>query len=199
MKYPVLEIFDSIQGEGSMIGMPVTFIRFKGCNLACPWCDTKESWKKPEADEGMTIEEIVEQCHMTCVVLTGGEPCLNDLVPLITAMQVKNKYVCIETNGTLPTPENADWIVASPKPPEYKIHAECFFNELKYVCDEDFSVDCIPPAQKNEFGCIWIQPCDYGKGKEEQTKASYERAASLPLQHQYLRTGIQLHKILNVK
>lgn len=41
---PVVEIFDSIQGEGSFIGIPATFIRFAGCNLACPFCDSKETW-----------------------------------------------------------------------------------------------------------------------------------------------------------
>ena len=40
MKYPVVEIFESIQGEGSWMGRPVTFIRLGGCNLSCPWCDT---------------------------------------------------------------------------------------------------------------------------------------------------------------
>ena len=43
-KYPIIEIFDSIQGEGLNLGKQATFIRLAGCNLNCPWCDT--NWKE---------------------------------------------------------------------------------------------------------------------------------------------------------
>ena len=217
MQYPVLEIFDSIQGEGSMMGMPVTFIRFAGCNLACPWCDTKDSWGNTGTTKGlkdpltpvnvnhkftnMTAEEIVTKVTQKIVVLTGGEPCLQDLETLIALIHDKDEVcmVSIETNGTLPTPENADWVTCSPKPPEYKIHERCFFNELKYVMDENFDLSCVPEANTKQMGSIWLQPCDFGVGQEEKTKASYQRAAELPLIYPFLRTGIQLHKILQVK
>jgi organic radical activating enzyme len=239
VKYPVMDLFSSIQGEGSMIGMPVTFIRFAGCNLACPWCDTKESWHKPckheridyddinemrssdmhcldcgaggtreqlenlEVTDGkykwMSIAEILEQCAMAIIVLTGGEPCLQPLDALIDALHEAEKLVVMETNGTLPTPESIDWVVCSPKPPQYLIHGQCFFNELKYVVDREFALDCIPDSEKKACGTTWLQPCDYGKGNEKKTEASMQRCVDFTLKNPYLRTGIQLHKILNVK
>lgn len=202
--YPVMEIFSSIQGEGSMLGMPVTFIRLAGCNLKCPWCDTKESWTA-EGDKVHLVDAkyIADKCDKNIVVITGGEPCMNDLTDLITVLHVMQKFVCIETNATLPTPEAIDWVVASPKPPEYLIHNQCFFNELKYVVDDNFDPEtCVPDAQKKTCGSVWVQPCDFGKKTAEQrnkSRASTMKCVRLALTTSYLRVGIQLHKILDVK
>ena len=196
MTYPVIEVFGSIQGEGAMMGMPVNFVRLVGCNLACEWCDTKESWNA-KADD-MTVEDIVALCNYPIVVITGGEPCIHDLTELREALQAAEKLVAIETNGTLPTGEGFDWVVCSPKPPEYLIHGQCWFNELKYVVDEEFNVDCIPEDQKKTCGSVWLQPCDYGDDKEK-TQKSVQRAMDLVLTAGYLRMGVQLHKLLGVK
>lgn len=196
-RYAIMEIFDSIQGEGSMMGMPVTFIRMKGCNLACPWCDTKESWKKEEPN--MTIQEIIAKCNRTQVVITGGEPCAQNIAPLVEALHRVDKFVAIETNGTLPTPENIDWVVCSPKPPYYKIHENCWFNELKYVVDDNFSLDCVPEDMKQVCGPVWLQPCDYGKGQEARTEASIQKCVQFAMDTTFLRVGIQLHKIFDLK
>lgn len=208
--YPVMEIFDSIQGEGSMIGMPVTFVRLAGCNLRCPWCDTKDSWVVgttcTDKYKYLTVAEIVAQCNKSLVVITGGEPTLRDLEPLTEALHAKNILVCIETNGTNPTPDVIDWVVASPKPPMYALHEGCQFNELKFVVDDNFDPEKhVPEVMKSTCGQVWLQPCDYGKPTDtnqdalEKTKASVQRCVALALEHNYLRVGIQLHKILEVK
>ena len=77
----VIEIFESIQGEGVHIGKAVTFLRLAGCNLHCPWCDTKESWG--DVGEEMTIAEILEKVNSyrsSIVVITGGEPTIQPLL-----------------------------------------------------------------------------------------------------------------------
>lgn len=194
IKYPVMEIFASIQGEGAMIGMPVSFVRLAGCNLRCPWCDTKESWEVDESKvRMMTGEEIIKECTQLTVVVTGGEPTMYDLTDILYYAHMQDKLVCLETNGTLPTPKDIDWVTCSPKPPEYMIHAECFFQELKYVVTDDFDVDCIPDENKKTCGSVWLQP------ESSQMKESAARAIGMVMQYPYLRMGIQMHKIWDVK
>ena len=188
---PVMEIFDSIQGEGKFIGTPVTFIRLVGCNLACSWCDTKESWVQC-SDDLMNISDIVKRCTQNAVVITGGEPCIHDLYPLIRALHDVEIYVCIETNGTLPIPTTADWITCSPKPPFYQIHQDCPYDELKYVVDENFTTDVIP-LRTGASRLIWLQPEGY------HMQESAKRAYDMVMKSTELRLGIQMHKLLEFK
>lgn len=197
-KYPVAEIFDSIQGEGSMVGMPVTFVRFAGCNLDCTWCDATDVWKKKGTM--MSTAEIVDKCNCDTIVFTGGEPCLQDLSPLIESLHLGFKFLCMETNGTLPTPEGIDWVVCSPKPQkDYVINAECFFNELKYIVDDTFDLDCIPEDKKVTCGEIWVHPCEINGINSPETKASLERCKNLVMGNTFLRLGLQIHKIIGVE
>jgi len=191
---PVMEIFDSIQGEGKYMGYPVTFIRLVGCNLACPWCDTKESWTQC-SDDRMSIEDIVKRCTQNMVVITGGEPCLHDLYPLIHALHDVEIFVGIETNGTLPAPATADWVTCSPKPPLYQVHRDCQFSELKYVVDETFTPDVIPFSRLDHTvsNLIWLQPEGY------HMQESAKKAFDMVMTSSRFRLGIQMHKLLDFK
>lgn len=106
----VVEIFKSIQGEGTLIGLPMVFIRLWGCNMACTWCDTRYSWA-PEFKE-VTIREnytpkdlahflLQNYPNITWFNFTGGEPTLweKDILQTATLLQSKSKKVCIQTNG----------------------------------------------------------------------------------------------------
>ncbi len=193
MKYSIIDIFDSVQGEGTWLGIPSTFIRFAGCNLKCSWCDTKESWK---SGNEMTINEIIPQIHYSKIILTGGEPTLYNLEPLIQS--IKNKFkdnnnlsIAIETNGTNKVSSNINWIVCSPKPDaNYEIN--CIPNELKYVVDDKFSIDIIPEIYIGKIP-IWLQP------NSEDLVTSMEKSYNLVMNNSFLRLGIQLHKIYNIK
>ncbi len=114
--YEVTEIFTSLQGEGTRIGMRSTFVRLSRCNLSCAWCDTTYSWKAGEMVDPtiMTPAEIVSQVHAPDVVLTGGEPMLQKLEPLLDLLE--GHFVTVETNGTMfrPDPRVGLWSV-SPK------------------------------------------------------------------------------------
>jgi len=121
VKYWISEIFQSIQGEGEVIGTPSNFIRLAGCHLRCIWCDTKYSWFKHEGKE-MTLDDILSQLNrnLPLTTITGGEPLLQNIIPLVTAIKLQLKQkVLIETSGTIRPPkklvELVDIFSVSPK------------------------------------------------------------------------------------
>jgi 7-carboxy-7-deazaguanine synthase len=98
----VCEIFTSIQGESTRAGLPCTFVRLTGCNLRCPYCDTRYAY---EEGVEMTVEEIlhrVGEAGLRLVEVTGGEPLLQGETPLLVKGLLDKGYeVLIETNGSL--------------------------------------------------------------------------------------------------
>lgn len=97
---PVIEIFESIQGEGAFIGQPSSFVRLKGCNLNCSWCDTR--YARTEQCEDFTIGDIVEACKLPHVVVTGGEPLIHTYIgDLCDRLYRADHIVTLETNGLL--------------------------------------------------------------------------------------------------
>ena len=189
MKYPVVEHFYSLQGEGIYLGTPAYFIRFAGCNLRCEWCDTKESWPTDSATS-IELEELVKEIPCKRVILTGGEPTLQELKPLIDRLHERGHQVAIETNGTRPIPKewNLDWVSASPKP-ESDYALNCVANELKYVVDENFTLEKIQ-WDKVPIGQIFLQ---VEGGKKESADKAIQLVSENP--EKMLRLGIQLHKI----
>ena len=104
-EYKVSEIFTSINGEGMKSGELTTFIRFVGCNLSCPYCDTKYALGKNAEYKIMSAIEIykyIVETGIKNVTLTGGEPLAQkDIEKLIKLLSTdKNIYVEIETNGS---------------------------------------------------------------------------------------------------
>ena len=113
-KKKINEIFYSLQGEGFHSGVPSVFVRFSGCNLRCPFCDTQH-----EDGLEMTEDEIFREVNRypaNWVILTGGEPSLFIDTDFISKLKAATgKKIAIETNGTRPLPEGIDWITVSPK------------------------------------------------------------------------------------
>ncbi|MCD4832044.1 MAG: 7-carboxy-7-deazaguanine synthase QueE [Anaerohalosphaeraceae bacterium] len=119
MTIRVNEIFYSLQGEGSLAGVPSVFIRLAGCRLRCKWCDTKYAW---DANSGTdyTIEQIVAETAnypSDFVVITGGEPMENPNLPAICDnLRQSEKHITIETAGIDYLPElPIDLMSISPK------------------------------------------------------------------------------------
>jgi organic radical activating enzyme len=101
----VNEIFVSIQGEGPEAGRRAIFVRFSGCNLSCHWCDSKYALHTYVDQSAAQLIEVVERSKCRYVVLTGGEPTIQEeFDQLVAALSYAGYSVDVETNGTnLPT------------------------------------------------------------------------------------------------
>ncbi len=169
IQYPINEIFESIQGEGSHTGVPSIFIRLQGCPVGCPWCDTQHTWKV-DTDDQIPVVQLREKSadapthalmNVTAllneyeirgylakhVVITGGEPAMHDLVPLTEVLLAKGFSVQIETSGTFALRCADDvYVTVSPKidmPGKYPILPEVMAraNEIKHAVAMQKHVD----------------------------------------------------------
>jgi 7-carboxy-7-deazaguanine synthase len=114
----ISEIFYSIQGEGSLVGVPSVFVRTSGCNLRCVWCDTPYTSWAPEGEDWPLgrILEAVDSFRATHVVVTGGEPMIApQMGDLTQQLQQRGLHITIETAGTVNTPVACDLLSISPK------------------------------------------------------------------------------------
>jgi 7-carboxy-7-deazaguanine synthase len=114
----ISEIFFSVQGEGTLTGVPSVFVRTSGCNLRCTWCDTPYTSWNPEGSN-QSIEAICGQVRSygaKHVVLTGGEPMISPQVEALTsAFRAAGLHITIETAGTVFVPVACDLMSISPK------------------------------------------------------------------------------------
>jgi len=192
----VNEIFYSIQGEGYHTGTPAIFIRLSICNLKCPFCDTDFSRYDEMTDNEIICE--VKSCSNECkfVVITGGEPTVQDCTHLIDLLHSNGYYVAMESNGTHNPPFNLDWLTVSPKKPFVGITGEPKVDkasEVKVVFDGVHKVA--------DFGIVakhyYIQPCD--TGDEYKNKEIINKCVEFIKQNPKWKLSLQTQKILNVR
>jgi 7-carboxy-7-deazaguanine synthase len=114
----IAEIFYSVQGEGSLAGIPSVFVRASGCNLRCSWCDTPYTSWHPEGDE-MPLDAIVAEAARypaRHIVVTGGEPMIApEIVALTGRLRERKFHITVETAGTVFAPVACDLMSISPK------------------------------------------------------------------------------------
>ncbi|SHH56784.1 7-carboxy-7-deazaguanine synthase QueE [Halobaculum gomorrense] len=116
---PVNELFSSLQGEGTLAGVPSTFVRTSGCNLRCWFCDSSHtSWEPTHA--WMSVDDVVaavEERTPDHVVLTGGEPAIHDESFELLRRLDDDYHLTVETNGTVVPPKGTpvDLVSISPK------------------------------------------------------------------------------------
>jgi 7-carboxy-7-deazaguanine synthase len=122
----VSELFASLQGEGPNAGTPAYFVRLARCNLRCRWCDTGYAWDfgRHRFEEAVKVMDVgavaqaVRRGHQRCVVITGGEPLLQQ-ESLPALLGELDREIEVETNGTVqPRPEllaRVDRWIVSPK------------------------------------------------------------------------------------
>ena len=227
----IAEIFASLQGEGLRQGEPTIFVRLAGCNLRCPFCDTKRAWK---GGRGMSLERIagrVARLKKTrpaeWIVLTGGEPLLQDVGPLVRRLKAAGFRIQVETNGLfyrlLPlalvrglntrtsaaepdprtgsgAPAAVDWYTVSPKPPDYIFHPEyrAKAREVKLVASRELNLAVVLRI-RDAF------PARTPLFIQPESNAARSRAKALMLVLEAaeegrtnVRLSLQMHKILRI-
>ena len=195
--YPLMEQFYTLQGEGAFSGYPAVFVRLGGCDVGCVWCDVKESWdaeKHPRVSTG-EIVNFVTGHPAKIAVITGGEPCLYNLMPLTHALHHAEIRAHLETSGSSPITGDWDWICLSPKKfkaplEENLIRADelkiVVFNKSDFEWAEKYAAMVSP-------GCrLFLQP-EWDRSNE-----------MLPLIIEYIKRhprwnlSLQTHKYLNI-
>ena len=206
--YRVNEIFYTLQGEGAHSGIPAVFIRFSGCNLRCPWCDTEFADSTPMSAEqivaqAMELYNIPNERRKMCV-LTGGEPGLQVDEPLIDALHAAGFYICIETNGTRPLPDGIDWITCSPKKSStLALHK---VNEVKVVFTGDYDPEVWRGQLEAEHWLLqplrftgeWLLEHPIDEWEDDRNDNLADTARYI-LAHPFWRLSVQLHKIVGLR
>ncbi|MGI6595449.1 MAG: 7-carboxy-7-deazaguanine synthase QueE [Elusimicrobia bacterium] len=198
MIYDISEIFYSLQGEGLRQGIPAIFIRLSGCNLGCGFCDTKNAWEKGRRKGLERIMKEIARYPSSQVCITGGEPFLQDLSPLVKALQKKKYRVAVETNGTIWQEILPDWITVSPKREALKsfryAYDERFLkraDEFKYVIT---GIKDIAFIDKRITVPVVLQPVDNNRNIANRIAGFLKRH---PQNNWYMR--IQMHKVLEMR
>ena len=195
-KLPLMELFNTLQGEGFHTGKPATFIRLAGCDVGCFWCDVKESWDAAKHFPTQ-IQEIVEEAYQysKTIVITGGEPLMWNMEPLTQALNLKNMQIHIETSGAYPITGNWDWFCLSPKknmlPTAEAYHIA---NELKVIVyNKNDLLFAEEQAQYVNDHCIlYLQPEWSKREKVMPILVDYV------LQNPKWKVSLQTHKYLNI-
>jgi len=194
---PVMEKFNTIQGEGAYTGKAAYFIRLGGCDVGCVWCDVKESWDV-KAHPREHIAQLVQNAVSSgaeIAVITGGEPAMHDLRLLTFELNKAGLRTHIETSGTHALSGDWHWICFSPK--KFKSPLDDFYplaDELKIVVYNKHDFQWAEThAQRVRKDCkLFLQP-EWSKQK-----------IILPLIIDYVKTNprwrisLQTHKFMDV-
>ena len=188
--YRVNEIFYSLQGEGMRSGEPSVFVRFSGCNLRCPWCDTDfDSFTLMSADDiAAEVSRLNHDKIASWVILTGGEPLLQADDSLVDTLHQNGYKVAVETNGTIVPPPSIDWVTCSPK--------EGSITRLRHADEVKVVYTGLSPEHWRDFITAdhWLlQPLD------DNAKDNAGETAEYILAHKGWRLSLQVHKIIGIK
>jgi len=222
MNYKINELFETLQGEGSFTGQPSIFIRLQGCPVGCSWCDTKHTWdielddqvtpvemlaKKEETSKwaNYTPAEVLalfkeKQFRAKHVVVTGGEPCMVDLIPLCELLEQQGYSTQIETSGTFEINTTAKcWVTVSPKVNMrggYEVLESAMLraNEIKHPIATEQHVDDLKvllAKHQIEDTPIYLQPISQ---KQRATDLAIETCIA-----NNWRLSVQVHKYIGIE
>lgn len=198
MRYQIVEIFASRQGEGANTGRQAVFLRLAGCNLACSWCDT-------DCNSHLELElsallDRVSSFGLDSVIITGGEPLIHpNWVELVQALREKGYWVGLETNATIALDETQrslfNYIAASPKNRDFALtHAD----EVRLVVDSNLTIDfCEEVRQKIVATHYYLSPCE--QGGTFTWSRTLELLGTLNAKQLHWGLSIQTHKLAGIR
>jgi 7-carboxy-7-deazaguanine synthase len=226
--FPIAEIFFSMQGEGNQAGTAMVFVRLAGCTVGKPYstafkknaglyvfqneCTTYDGRKFAcdtdyRATERLTPSEITQRIRELApkckwISITGGEPLMHHLLPLVRHLNQEGFHLHLDTSGTIPlTPEIRlallffRWAVVSPKSPFLDEYAE-LADEIRLLVDGDFDWGRIPRAIRDQSHKIWISAINQAYTIDPEHS---QQCVNLLLAHPEIRCSVQLHKIFGVR
>ena len=223
VNYPINEIFESVQGEGSYTGVPSIFVRLQGCPVGCPWCDTKHTWtavpddviaittlREKAADAPthayLSLEDLLAEYQLRGyrakhVVITGGEPCLFDLTELTTGLIDAGFSVQIETSGTFAIRCHADtFVTVSPKidmPGGYPVLPDALAraDEIKHAIAMQKHIDALDALLAKQT--LSREPLIYLQPISQQARAT-QLAVDTCIARNW-RLSLQTHKFIGIE
>ena len=169
LTYPVVEIFASLQGEGANTGMPAVFLRFGGCNLACPWCDT--DYNTFETLDEAAVLARAAALGPKALIVTGGEPFIQEgLGELLARFKERGYWIGVETTGLRRPPQawrgRIDYVSVSPKALYADLYDDAQMvrhaDEVRIVVDGDVLAFCRDMRERIQAAHYFLSPCERG-------------------------------------
>lgn len=222
----IVETFKSLQGEGSGSGSPAFFIRLAGCNVHCPFCDTKESWDLSSGLE-LSVKDLmnvlkgsITENHI--IVITGGEPFiqLEELRELLETLLSEDLYdrVVIETSASVQIPDFVMSTIPAVKlniSPKKNMAVQPLYwdyfrvNEFRFAVDNSINGQNIewvysllkhyPSIRRRANGNLYLSPVIHGDLSSEENWKWAKEVADYCKNSGEFKFSMQIHKLLGIR
>ncbi|PXA05712.1 7-carboxy-7-deazaguanine synthase QueE [Coraliomargarita sinensis] len=195
---PVHEQFYSFQGEGTHAGRAAYFIRTFGCPVHCPWCDSAGTWHPdyiPDRINRIAEEELAAAAAASkaeFVIVTGGEPSIHNLQPLVAALHQAGLKAHLETSGAFPIQGEFDWVTLSPKRWKLPLSENLSkADEFKIIVDSPGVIEEYTQPLNAKERPVWLHPewSQRENGEVLNAITDWVKAHGAPY-----RAGWQMHK-----
>ncbi|MCP5463434.1 MAG: radical SAM protein [Deltaproteobacteria bacterium] len=203
-KLTINEIFYSIQGESYLAGLPCVFIRLTGCHQRCTYCDSEFAFYEGQKKSIAQILESIKEYPCRNVLVTGGEPLLQDNATLLMSALLQEGYhVAVETGGNRSlekVPKEVVKVMDLKTPSSGECERNNYNNlnfilpqdEIKFVVqnsdDIDWAIETVQKYQLEQKAHVSISPT-----KHELLPTMAEKILESGLK---IRQQVQLHKLI---
>ena len=201
----LIEVYASVQGESTWVGVPCIFVRLAGCNLRCTWCDSTFTFK---GGQHRSIDEVLDEVAtfgIPLVEVTGGEPLVHrQAIPLMARLLERGHTVLLETSGSRDisaVPEGVH-IILDLKPPDSGEEAANLWTNIPLLKSKDEVKFVIASRRDYEWSRQKVQEHGLDRRCTVLFSPVFGQVAPLDLVNWILedrlpvRFQLQLHKVL---